>query len=610
MFKDRLSKNRDELNRLYMELYADDKKAKAAFEEFVGILENKDSERKSVLKEIDAEGAEWFLGQDVVGMMLYVDLFSGNLKGLLDKADYFDELGVNLVHLMPLLAPREGENDGGYAVRSYRDVDPRLGTMDDLKEVIDKYRSHGIRLCIDYVVNHTANDHEWAKKALLGEKKYQDYYMMYDTEDIPLKYSETVPEVFPKVAPGNFTYNEALNKWIFTSFYNFQWDLNYRNPYLLNEMVDTMLHLANLGVEMIRLDAIPFMWKEIGTTCRNHPTIHKILRIMHLAMKITAPSVLLLGEAIVEPHEIVKYFGTDDAPECAVMYNASRMVETWNTFASRDTRHLVWMKQHRKPVKGTWFNYLRCHDDIGWGLDNENLRGMGFDPYLHKQFLIASYLGSLPGSYSVGELYEFDPKTMDARNCGTMASLLGLEKAVENNDLYQKELAVKRMKLAGAFMVYSRGIPLIYSGDELGLLNDYSYLEDEKKAHDSRWLHRQNFKWDQYELTEECGTYQSEIFEDLKRHILIRKSLVSMRNDSYYRNIDLENSSVLLFQRSHEGEDVFFIANFTEHETRFDAGRIYPSYLRRPYVDILSGKRVDFTGGETVLGPFEFMLLR
>ena len=367
------------------------------------------------------QNKEWFFEHNVIGMTLYIDLFASNFDGVIKQMAYFNELGITFVHLMPLLKSRPGENDGGYAVMDYQDVDPKLGTLYEFEHLIEAFRTNHINVCIDYVINHVAKEHQWAQKALLGDLDMQAMFIMYDTKDIPNQFNKTVPEVLPDKSPGNFTYYKEIKKYVFTSFSDFQWDLNFQNPKVFNGMVDNMLYLANLGIQMLRLDAVPFMWKELNTNCRNLPTVHRLLEMLNLIKDEVCPSLALLGEAIVEPHEIIKYYGTYEHKECEVMYNANLMVNIFNSFATRDTRLLqIDINKYQIPSSGTWMNYLRCHDDIGWGFNEQAITQMGFDPFYHKTFLIDFYNGTFDGSFAMGENYQFNESTLDARTNGTL----------------------------------------------------------------------------------------------------------------------------------------------------------------------------------------------
>lgn len=600
----------EQLEHLFTSLYPQD--SQTHIDHLLQIMAAASAARSSALKEADQGDLSWYMSNRLVGMMLYTDLFAGDLAGVVEKIPYFKELGITYIHFMPLLKAREGENDGGYAVADYREIDPRFGSMDQFRDLVARLRAEGIHVCLDYVVNHTAKDHEWAQRALAGEKEYQDLYFMYDTDDIPRKFEETVPEVFPKVAPGNFSYYEQIKKWVFTSFYEFQWDLNYHNPDVFLRMTDILLYLANTGVSVIRLDAIPFMWKELGTTCRNLPPVHTLLKMFRLIVDMVCPSLVLLGEAIVEPFQIVKYFGTDESQECQILYNAAHMVNIWNTFATRDARLMAKSVKYgfRIPHRACWINYARCHDDIGWGLNDTILKALGFSPEAHKQYLISFYKGDHSFSYARGELYEFNPETLDARNSGSLASLAGLETALENHDLYQQELAIKRILLIHAQLLAESGIPLIYSGDEIATLNDYTYKNDPKKAHDSRWLHRPFFNWERAERRHDLSTSEGQVFQTLQKLIQIRSEDELFRSDIPAKIIECYENPVYSFVKYHHDDALIFLGNYSEDRQWIDTNAFHGAGVFGKKTDLISGKTVDFNNDRILLGPFEYLWLK
>lgn len=567
--------------------------------------------RKRMDNSIPKGHSQWAYETDTVGMMLYVDLFSGNLQGLFDKVSYFESLGVNLIHLMPLLEPRVGENDGGYAVKNYREVDPRLGNMSTLKALISHYHDHGIRLCIDYVLNHTSDDHQWAIEAKAGNERYQAYYHMFDNPSEVKRLESTLEEVFPKVAPGNFTYLEPLNKWVMTTFYPFQWDLNYKNVNVFLDMVEQLMFFADIGIDMIRLDAIPFIYKKEGTNCKNLSEAHDILRLMRLIIAEYAPGMVLLGEAIMAPDIIKRYFGTHEAPQCHALYHAAYMVEIWNAIATQDARYLEQMDYTEVHPKALWINYARCHDDIGWGLDEAKIIRLGFNPHAHKQFLIDFYLGIIPQSFSAGDLYEFNPQTGDARNCGTLASLSGLEKALGTHDEYAKELALKRIALIHMLVLMKKGLPMLYSGDEIGQLNDYGYLEDPKKAVDSRWLHRCAFRHEHINTLSDATLPWTQVFLSVQKLIRLRKRVYHLTTIASEQAIPSEHLNVLIWhQRLSNGEDVLIVTNLSH-----DRVKVYTNVLKRygfrgSWHDAGSGKRLDFEEAEWVMGPYQYFILK
>lgn len=430
IFEKRLKKHHDELRWLYMELYDND----AMFAELCGQMYEYYQDRNQQMKALDQKREKnptWFRRKDMLGIMLYIDNFAGTIQGLQDKLSYLESCHVNYIHLMPFLDSPEGRSDGGYAVADFRKVRPDLGSMDDLSQLSEACHERGISLCMDFVMNHTSEDHEWARRARQGEGEYMSRYFFYDNYDIPAQYEETVPQVFPTTAPGNFTWLPEIGHFVMTTFYPYQWDLNYRNPRVFNEMMYNFLYLANQGMDIIRIDAVPYIWKELGTQCRNLQQVHTIVRMMRMIGEIVCPGVVLLGEVVMEPEKVVPYFGTVEKPECHMLYNVTTMATTWNCVATRDVRLL---KKQMDIVNGlpreyTFLNYLRCHDDIGWGLDFDTLKSWGMEEVAHKKYLNDYFTGKYPGSVSRGELYNDDPRLGDARFCGTTASMCGVESA-------------------------------------------------------------------------------------------------------------------------------------------------------------------------------------
>lgn len=610
-FAKRYKEYSTELESLYLDVYENNVyyDVHEKFQNLITLMTTYNSERKPAFKRKDTQNSHWYHENNIIGTTLYIDLFSDNIARFADYIPYFVELGITFIHFMPILEGREGENDGGYAVKDYKKINPKYGTNAEFEALILLLKKHGIHTCIDFVVNHTAKEHEFAQKALAGDPTYMDMYLMYDSHEIPKKFEETVPEVFPKVSPGNFTYYEAIKRWVFTSFYEFQWDLNYQNPLVFEKVVDILLYLSNMGIDMIRLDAIPFMWKEIGTTCRNHPTIHKLLRMLKLVVSITCPSVALLGEAIVEPEEIVKYFGEENT-ECDLLYNATHMVNLWNSLATRDTRLLQIDTKRLQPLSnGCWIDYARCHDDIGWGFNEDAVTGFGQDPFLHKQFLIAFYKGEFPGSFSIGDLYEFNEETMDARNCGTLASLVGLEKAIIEKDAYQYELAVKRILLIHSVLFASPAIPLIYSGDEIATLNNYDYFSDPTKAHDSRWLHRSHFSHDASNHRHSHGNIEHTVFSTCRTLIRLRKSETVFAPTIPAEIIESSSNSVYSFMKTDGTKQLLCLFNFSEDRQILSTQPYRSNGIYGIKEDMITGKRIDFNHHHIILGPYEYVWL-
>ena len=567
-FDARLARHKDELQWLYCELYEG---GQPWFDQLCRDLKNIALDRKESLRCQDRKreaDPNWYKSNDILGMMMYVDCFAGNLQGVREKLDYVEECGVNYLHLMPLLESPEGRSDGGYAVSNFRRVQPELGTMEDLEQLANECRERGISLCLDFVMNHTSEDHEWARRARAGEREYMNRYYFYDNYDVPAEFEKTVPQVFPTTAPGNFTWLPDMNKFVMTTFYPYQWDLNYWNPVVLNEMIYNMLNLTNKGIDVIRIDAVPYIWKQLGTSCRNLPQVHTIVRMMRMICEIVCPGVLLLGEVVMEPEKVVPYFGTVEKPECHMLYNVTTMASTWHTVATGDARLL---RRQMDIVNGlpkdyVFLNYLRCHDDIGWGLDYPWLSQFGIQEVPHKRFLSDFFTGKFPDSFARGELYNDDPASGDARQCGTTASLCGIEKAAYERDEAALDRAVRFDLTLHAYMLTQSGIPVIYSGDEIGQENDYTYHEDPKKWEDSRYLHRGAFRWNKAELRHTPGTIQEKIFDGLRTLEKIRGSHPVFDADAACRTVDTWDDSILGLIKEKDGEKLVALFNFSRYD--------------------------------------------
>ncbi len=564
VFEQRLAKRYDELKWLYMELYDDEDR----FAQLCAAMGEFYSGRKEELRELDLKREAdpgWFRSSGLLGMMMYTEQFAGDLKGVEAHLDYIKSCGVNYLHLMPLMESPAGRSDGGYAVSDFRKVQKQLGTVEDLEHLAGECHKQGISLCLDFVMNHTSEDHEWARRARAGEKEYQDRYFFYDSWEIPMRFEKTVPQVFPTTAPGNFTWLQDAGKHVMTTFYPYQWDLNYGNPVVFNEMVKNYLFLTNLGVDVVRLDAVPYIWKELGTTCRNLPQVHTLVRMMRMIGEIVCPGALLLGEVVMEPVKVAPYFGTVEKPECHMLYNVTTMATVWHTVATQDVRLLK--KQlaavYELPKTYTFLNYLRCHDDIGWGLDYDTLEQWGMMQIPHKQFLNDFFTGKSAESFSRGELYNNDPITRDARFCGTTASMCGIEKAGFCGDEYGMDLAIRLDLMLHAFMLFQAGIPVIYSGDEVGQVNDYTYKDDPEKRLDSRYIHRGKFQWHLAENIAKDGTVQSRLFPALRKLETLRASHEAFGADAYAQVLETGNDSVLMLRRTAQSETLTGVFNFS-----------------------------------------------
>ncbi|WP_455136987.1 amylosucrase [Thermophilibacter sp.] len=602
----RLRAAHDELRWLYMELYDNG----AMFAELTDEMRSFYDARAEALRTLDEarEGRAWYRGRDMLGMQVYVDNFAGTLRGVQDRLDYVERCGVTYLHLMPFLdTPSErSRSDGGYAVKDFRRVNPELGTMDDLAELAARCHERGISLCMDFVMNHTSEDHEWARRARAGEGEYMSRYFFESNQAVIDQYDREVPQVFPTTAPGQWTYLPERGQCVMTQFYPYQWDLNYRNPRVFNEMMYNFLYLANQGIDVMRLDAVPYIWKQLGTNCRNLPQVHTIVRMMRLISEVVCPGVALLGEVVMEPDKVLPYFGTIEKPECHMLYNVTTMASTWHTVACRDTRLL---RQQLGVVCGlpreyTFLNYLRCHDDIGWGLDYPALAAWGMDEVAHKRFLNDYFCGRAPGSTSRGVLYNADPVTGDARLCATTASLCGIEAAGFENDEAQMDVAVRKDVMLHAYLLAQSGLPILYSGDEVGQVNDYSYQDDPERADDSRYIHRGRFDWVLVDRIDEPGTVQQRLFDALRELEAVRRAHGVFDADASVEVSDYSDPAILWLTRRAGGETLFAIFNFSDE----------PREIWMPGTvsceDLLTGEKGAVERTELAAWDFVWLLVR
>ena len=592
-FVERFSKRYDELKWLYCEVYNNDMKA---FSWLCNSLYEYYKSRKSSLKELDREkekNPDWYKTKNIIGMMLYVDAFADNLEGVREKIDYLKKCGVNYLHFMPLLKTPKGRSDGGYAVSDFRKVQHELGTMAELEKLTAECHKNGISCCLDFVMNHTSEDHEWARAARNGDTEAQKRYFFFDDWEYPNKFEQTVPQVFPTTAPGNFTYLDDCDKIVMTTFYPYQWDLNYGNCVVFNDMVGNMLSIANRGIDVIRLDAVPYIWKELGTSCRNLPTVHSLVRMMRIITEIVCPSVLLLGEVVMEPAKVVPYFGTIEKPECHMLYNVTTMATTWHTVATRDVRLL---KKQLDIVNGlpkdyVFLNYLRCHDDIGWGLDYATLQQEGIEERSHKKYLNDYFQGFAGESNSRGVLYNEDPVTGDARFCGTTASMCGIEKAGFEKNKTAMEKAIQLDVMLHAYMFMQSGIPVIYSGDEIGQVNDYSYKNDPDKAPDSRYIHRGAMNWDRAAMSGNARTVEGKLNKRLLQLEKIRKTEKAFMTNADTWTVDTWDNSILCIGRYYEGEKIYGLFNFSEYDKT-----AWINERDGIYKDLITGQEMEAAG--------------
>lgn len=608
-FLSRLEKHFPRLFDLYFRLYSDQYDFFYHLEDLVTTLAKTWLSRPADLQSLDETreaDANWFLSNQMLGGVAYVDLFAGNIEGVRQKISFFKELGLTYLHLMPLFLVPEGENDGGYAVSSYRQVNPSLGNAGDLKQLADELRKNGISLVLDLVFNHTSNQHDWAQRAIEGDEEYQDYYRMFPDRRTPDEYEKTMREIFPDEHPGAFTYRPEIRKWVWTTFHTYQWDLNYANPVVFNRMAEEMLFLANLGVEVLRLDAVAFIWKKLGTSSENLPQAHWLIQAFNAVARIAAPALLFKSEAIVHPDDVLKYINPE---ECQLSYNPLLMALLWESLATRKVTLLdqALRERFKLPPACAWVNYVRVHDDIGWTFSDEDAVRLGINGYEHRKFLNAFYTGRFQGSFARGLPFQENPKTGDARISGTCASLAGLEKALREETAVEVDLAIRRILLIHAIILTIGGIPLIYLGDEIGTLNDYSYRQDSTKADDSRWVHRKAADPQKYACRTDPSTVEGRIYLGLRKLIDLRKELPAFSGQDL-QVINTGSPSLLGYVRSHENQRVMVFANFSEDEQVLTTNLLRLYGMSYTVQDLLRDKQLP--AGDVGLGPYEFLVIR
>ncbi|MDR6558650.1 amylosucrase [Arthrobacter pascens] len=598
-FERRFDRHFPDLARLFHSLYG----SRPDFQDQLAslVLETARSwkERPTDLKILDAEregSGDWFQSNRMLGGVCYVDRYAADLDGVRARIPYFKELGLTYLHLMPLFLAPEPLSDGGYAVSSYREVNPKLGTMEQLRELAAELRANGISLVVDFIFNHTSNDHEWARKAGAGDPRYSDYYWIFPDRTMPDAFELSVREIFPEDHPGSFV-PLPDGRWVWATFHTFQWDLNYSNPEVFRAMAGEMLFLANQGVEILRMDAVAFIWKQLGTTCENLPEAHTLLQAFNAVCRLAAPSLLFKSEAIVHPDEVALYI---DPAECQLSYNPLQMALIWEALATRDVSLLsqALQRRHNIPAGTSWVNYVRSHDDIGWTFADEDAAEFGINGFDHRRFLNSFYVNRFPGSFARGVPFQDNPRTGDCRISGTTASLCGLEDGSAE--------AIRRILLAHSVAFSTGGIPLLYLGDEVGQLNDYDYALEEGHDADSRWVHRPQFPAERYANRTDPATPEGAIFAGLRRMTAVRAAtpeLAGTRLVPFTTN----NPGVLGYQRPGEGSLVLALANFGDGPAVISADTL--SGFEAVARDLFSDDDVRIDEG-IVLRPQDYVWLR
>ncbi|KAK5938937.1 hypothetical protein PMZ80_009129 [Knufia obscura] len=556
----------------------------------------RDPELRKIDKQREVD-PEWYMSNQMLGGVCYVDRYAKNLKGIKAKIPYFKELGLTYLHLMPLFRSPKPLNDGGYAVSSYRDVEPDLGDIDELRELAAELRNAGISLVVDLVFNHTSNEHVWAKKAAAGDPEHAAMYWIFPDRNVPSAFERSTREIFPDDHPGSFI-QLPDGRYIWSTFYHFQWDLNYSNPTVFRAMAAEMLFLANVGIDFFRMDAVAFMWKRMNTDCENLPEVHKLLRAFNALCRISAPSVLFKSEAIVHPDFVVSYI---DRNECQLSYNPLQMALTWEGLATGDASMLSQAieRRHNIPRGCAWVNYVRSHDDIGWTFSDEDALELGKHGGNHRKFLNAFFVNRHPGSFARGVPFQDNPRTGDCRISGTTASLAGLESGYDG--------ALERILLSFSIAMSTGGIPLIYLGDEVGQLNDYSYLNDPSKMDDSRWVNRPFYPEANYAQRHDIDTVPGKVYAGIKHLINLRKStdeLSGGRAIGFFTG----NPAILGYQRPGVNSTVLCLCNFSDGPQWIGRDRFMG--MPEQALDLVTGYMVNVRNAGIHMKPHQYIWLK
>ena len=551
---------------------------------------------------------DWFQSPTMLGYAAYADRFAGDLRGVRDKVFYLRELGVSYLHLMPVLQPREGDSDGGYAVADYRAVRADLGTMDDLRELTKSLRENGISLVLDLVLNHVAREHPWAQAARAGDQHYRAYFYTFPDRELPDAYERTLPEVFPHLAPGNFSWDDDLRAYVWTTFNSWQWDVSWANPDVFAEYAEITLFLANTGVEVLRLDAIAFLWKRLGTNSQNQPEVHSLTQALRALARIACPALTFKAEAIVSPDELVRYLGTgaQHGKVSDLAYHNGLMVQIWSMLAARDVRLAAHALRSLPPVPTTtaWVTYLRCHDDIGWAISDEDAAAVGVTGQGHRGFLSDYYCGAFAGSPALGLVFGHNPATGDRRVSGTAAALAGLDRAVADDDTPAIDLAVARLVLAHAIVLGWGGVPVLWMGDELGLANDPHWADEAGHEDDNRWAHRPRMDWDLAGRRNDPSTPTGRIFAGLRHLASVRAGLAHLHACVKAQVLDLADPGVLPVLRRHPLGPFLGLYNVTDQWRPWPGERLAAVGLGAG-VDRISGEPVRVgADGQLWLAPY------
>ncbi len=504
----------------------------------------------------------------------------------------------------------------GVLAARYRERPEELKRLDLARSIAPDWFQDPSMIGYVFYVGRFAHDGKLAGVAAdhldyLAELGVRYVHLMALLAAMPDAYEATLPEIFPDFAPGNFTFVDGLG-WVWTTFNQFQWDLNWSNPRVFLELADVLLYLANRGVEVVRLDAVAFIWKRLGTNCQNQPEVHDLMQALRACARIVAPAVAFKAEAIVSPDDLAFYLGVGrhHGKVSDLAYHNSLMVQLWSALATRDARLAtkVLAEFPAKPPSTAWATYVRCHDDIGWAITEADAAAVGWDGPAHRAFLADYYAGTFPGSSARGVDFQANRATGDRRTSGTTASLAGLELGLERADPLLVDLSIRRILLGHALIFGYDGIPLVYMGDELGMLNDWSYLDDPDHAADNRWLHRPRMDWELAARRHDPGSVPGRIFAGLVALARARRATPHLHAGTPLAIVDLGQASLLAFVRRHALGPLLAVHNLTERTVRLDRG-VLDHFGLGHAVDRLAGGPPPVDGDALVLAPYQAVWL-
>ncbi|WP_165569494.1 alpha-amylase family glycosyl hydrolase [Corallincola luteus] len=609
-FRQAIANEIEQIAQDYTELYAPRADAQDVFISTLKSVFDRWYKRPTRLAQRDSERVkdpDFYNDHKMIGASCYIDLFAGDIQGMIGKIDYFKSLGITYLYILPPFKVPTGANDGGFAVSDYKTIRPDLGTMDEMTVFIEKCHENGIDVVLDFVLNHTADDHEWALKAQQGLPEFEDFYMFFDDENEVNEIIQHVEATFPDKGE-NIVFNPKVNRWVWTTFMLNQWDLNYHNPNVLAGMLDNVLFLANVGVDVLRLDAVSLVWKEKGTSCKSLPQIQTLVRLFTGLAKLAAPSMQFKSEAIVKPQEVAEYVDHDSA---TLAYRPLLSSTLWHALAtgSADLIGTSLERWSALPKHCTWINYIRSHDDVPWVFSDLDIQFTGADAAATKLFLDTFYSGQHEDSFAKGLPFMRDKDTHLARISGTTASLAGLESALASADPSATSMAIQRIALLHSVFMSVGGLPLIYLGDEVAALNDYSFNHIPAKQDDSRWVNRPMKLWQQDdEALQSPSSPTFQVYHAIRRMIAVRKNEPSLTNAAI-KVLNVGQRAVLCYRRGEGKAAVTVMANFSEFSVDINPHYLAINDISGQFVDQLNEQAIDSKTGIT-LAPYQSLWLK